>query len=137
MADITQQGYLITVDSTTIVNHTTLKARNVIQNTATANIRTYTLPTGVKVDYDGSSDVGVTPGTMTQEIVATTGGIALYWTLAAKIGDYVTSVFSPLSGADLTNTSTRIVSVDDVTPGLKRSDEVHISITIDIVGTWA
>lgn len=138
MADATALGYLITVDGTTIVNHTTLKAISVVQNTASVQARTFVTPSGVKINYDGTANSDVTPGRMAQDILCTTGGIALYATLIGKLGNKVTSVLSPLSGADLTNTSTIIVGVEDNTPqNVKRDGDVHIRVTIDITGDWA
>ena len=137
MANPTTLGYLITVDGTTIVNHTTLRAVNVVQNTATVNVPTYVLPSQVKVYYNGTADSTTTPGTMSQDIICTSGGIALYGTLSAKIGNYVTSVLSPLSGADLTNTGTVIMAVDDITPQIKHDGDVHIRVTIEVIGDWA
>ena len=130
-------GYLITVDVVTIVNHSTLRAINVIQNTDVSRPMTYVIPSGVKIDYDATSDGPTTPGTMTQDILCTTGGIALFNTMVAKKNHHVVSVFSPLSGADITNNNTRIFDVVDITPNrVKRDGDVHIRIIVDIIGTW-
>ena len=142
MANPTTLGYLITVDTTgssvTIVNHSTLKAIGVVQNTAVANVLTFVIPSGVKLDYNGIADGTTTPGSMTQEILCTSGGIALYWTLVARLNNYMTCVFSPLSGADLTNSGTRLVEVLDITPNkVKRDGDVHLRVTIEIIGSWA
>ena len=138
MANPTTVGYLITVDAVTIINHSALSAISVVQNTAVARPMTYVIPTGVKIDYNASTDGNTTPGTMTQDILCTSGGIALYGTLVAKLNHYVTSVFSPLSGADLSNTATRLIDVKDITPSnVKRDGDMHIRVVIDVIGNWA
>ena len=136
MANPTTIGYLITVDGTTIVNHTTLCAISAVQNAAVVNVPTYVLPSQVIVYYNATADSTTTPGRMSQDILCTSGGLALYATLVGKLGNYVTSVLSPLSGADLTNTGTILAGVEDITPGLKHDGDVHIRVTIDIIGDW-
>ena len=137
MANPTTLGYLITVDGVTIVNHSALKAIGGVQNAAVANVLTFVIPSGVKLDYNGTADGTTTPGSLSQDILCTSGGIALYWTLVAKQSHYVTSVLSPLSGADLTNSGTRLVEVLDITPNkVKRDGDVHLRITIEIIGSW-
>ncbi len=111
MANPTTLCYLITIDGTTIVNHTTLCATSVVQNAATVNVPTYLLPSQVLIYYNATADSTTTPGRMSQDILCTTGGLALYATLTGKLGNYVTSVLSPLSGADLTNTGTILTGV--------------------------
>ena len=137
MANPTTVGHIITVDGVTIVNHTTLRAKSIVQNAATSNILTYVIPTGVKVDYNSTTDGTTTPGTMSQEIICTSGGAALYGTLVAKLSHYVTTVFSPLTGADRTNTATRLGSVEDITPGnVHGTAYMEIRVTVEIVGDW-
>ena len=142
MANPTTLGYLISVDGVIIVDVTvpvtTPLAIGVVQNTAVANALTYVLPNGTKINYNATADGTTTPGRMTQDILCTSGGIALYGTLVAKLNNYVTSVFSPLSGSDLTNTGTILVEVRDITPNsVKRDGDVHIRVVIDVVGDWA
>ena len=142
MANPTTVGYLITVDGVTIVDVTapvtTPRAISVAQNVATANPLTYVIPSGVKIDYNATADGTTTPGQLSQDILCTSGGVALYGTLVAKLNNYVTSVLSPLSGADLTNTATRLIDVQDITPNrVKRTGAMHIRVTIDIIGDWA
>jgi len=142
MANPTTVGYLISVDGVTIVDVTvpvtTPRAISVVQNTAVAQPMTYVIPSGVKLDYNASTDGATTPGQMTQDILCTSGGIALYGTLVAKLNHYVTSIFSPLSGSDLTNTGTRLLEVKDITPNkVKRDGDIHIRVVIDVIGNWA
>ena len=138
MANPTTVGYLITVDGVTIINHSALSAINVVQNAAESNDLTYKIPSGVMIDYNATTDGTTTPGIMSQDILCTSGGIALYGTLVAKQNNYVTSVFSPLSGADLTNTATRLLAVTDITPTkVKRTGTMHIRVTIRAIGDWA
>ena len=138
MANPTTIGYLLSFDSTVIVDisaPTALRAIGVVQNSATANVRTYVLPSGVKVNYDGVGDSSTTPGSMSQSILCTAGGLTLYATLAAKLGHYGTAVLSPLSGADI-SAAAILTGVEDITPGLKHDGDVHIRVTIDIIGDW-
>ena len=138
MANPTTVGYLITIDGTTIINHSTLRAINTVQNAATTHLLTYVLPKGGKVNYDGTADSNTTPGRMSQEIICYSGGATLYGTLVGKLGNYVTSVLSPLTGADLTNTGTIINAIDDLTPRkIHGTGVMHIRITIEVVGNWA
>ena len=138
MANPTTVGYLITIDGTTIINHSTLRAINTVQNAATAYLRTFVIPSGTKINYDGTSDSNTTPGRMSQEIICYSGGATLYGTLVGKQANYVTSVLSPLTGADLTNTGTIIAAVDDITPRkIHGTGVMHIRITIEVVGNWA
>ena len=81
-------GYLITFDSTTLIDHSTLKGASICQNGATVALRVYTLPNGTIANYDGTGDSAVTPGTVEQDIFCTTGGPDLYGTLIAKQGNY-------------------------------------------------
>ena len=138
MADQLPMAYLISVDGVTIVNHSTLKAKTTAQDTAVVNIPMYVIPSQVKLYYNSTADATpVTPGQVTQEILCTTGGIALYNSLRAKEGHYVTSIASVHSGgANITCQETVIASVIDTTPGLKRDGDVHIRVVIDVVGDW-
>ena len=131
-------AYIITVDGVTIVNHTTLRAKTTARDSTAFNIPTFVIPSQVKIYYNGTADASpVTPGQITQEILCTTGGIDLYNTLKAKEGNYVTTVASVhTGGANITCQETVIVSVQDTTPGLIRDGDIHISITIEVLGDW-
>lgn len=141
MADVTTVGYLLSFDGTIIVDivgATTLRALDVLQNTATVHLKTFVTPSGVKINYDGISDSDLTPTRISQDILCTSGGIALYGTLVAKLGNYGISVLSPLSGgADLSNAGTILVGVEDITPQkINRTGSIHIRVIIEIVGDW-
>jgi len=130
-------GYLITFDGTTMINHTTLKGASICQNGATVHRRTYVLPSGTKVNYDGTADAAVIPGEVSQDIFCTSGGIALYGTLVAKLGNYGSLVLSPLSGADVTTTAI-LLSVEDIssTP-VERVSRITFRVTFETLATWA
>jgi len=141
MANPTTVGYLLSFDGTVIIDivgATTLRATNVLQNAAVVNDLTFTIPSGVKIDYNGTSAATTTPGQLAQEFIATSGGKALYGVLKAKLGTYGTSILSPLDGtSDLSNTGTRLVGVEDVTPSnIERVNSMHIRVTVSIVGDW-
>jgi hypothetical protein len=130
-------GYLITWDGTTLIDHSTLKGASICQNGATVALRMYPIPSGVLVNYDGTSDSAVTQGMVVQDIFCTTGGPALYGTLAAKLGNYGTLTLSPLTGADVT-ASAILLTVEDVsaTP-IERVTRMTIRATFQVVTVWA
>jgi len=130
-------GYLITFDGTTLINHTTLKGASICQNGAAVHRRTYVLPSGTKVNYDGTADAAVVPGEVSQDIFCTSGGIALYGTLAGKLGYYGSLVLSPLSGADVTTTAI-LLAVEDIsaTP-IERVSRMTFRVTFETLATWA
>ena len=139
MANPTTVGFIITIDGVTIVDHGTYKASGVAQNAATANVLTYVLPNGTKINYDGTADSTTTPGRMIQDTVCTSGGATKYAAMVAKLGNYVTSRLDPLKTATgiLNNPGTILVGVEDTTPGNMHSDEyMHIRYTIEVVGDW-
>ena len=136
MANQLPMSYLISIDGVTIVNHTALCATDVARDTTAVNVPSYILPTQVKLPYN-AGDSPVTPGMVTQAIVAKSGGIALYNSLRLKQGHYVTTIASEHDGgANITCEETFVISVDDTTPGLKRDGDIHISITIEVFGDW-
>ena len=129
-------GYLITFDSTTLIDHSTLKGASICQNGATVHRRTYVLPSGTVVNYDGTADSVVVPGEVSQDIFCTTGGAALYNTLSAKLGYYGDLVLSPLSGANVTATAI-LLSVEDVsTTPIERVSRMTIRVTFQTLDTW-
>ena len=139
MANPTTVGYILSFDGTVIVDivgATTLRAITTAQNGAVANALLYTLPNGTRINYNGTADATTTPGRMSQSIICTSGGPALYGTLVAKLGHYGTTVLSPLSGADLSAASI-LVAVEDITPAkIARVNSMHIRITVEVVGDW-
>jgi hypothetical protein len=126
-------GYLITFDSTTMINHTTLKGASIAQNNATVALRTYVLPNGVKVNYDGAADSNVTHGQISQDIFCTTGGATLYGTLVGKLGNYASLILDPLTGSNVTFNAI-LLSVEDVsaTP-IERISRMTIRVTFEII----
>jgi hypothetical protein len=143
MAVANTVGYLITFDGTTLINHSTLLGASICQNGATVHRRTYVLPTGTVVNYDGTADAAVVPGEVSQDIFCTTGGATLYNTLSGKIGNYSASgaggglILSPLSGADVT-VAAILLSVEDVsaTP-VERVSRMTIRVTFQTLAAWA
>ena len=129
-------GYLITFDGTTLINHGALCAASVAENNATVALRMYTLPNGNRVNYDGTSDSAITAGEINQEILATTGGIALYGTLAAKLGNRGSLTLSPLSGADVSCNAVLLSIEDTSTRPVERLGEVKMRVTFAVEGDW-
>ena len=130
-------GYLITFDGTTMINHTTLKGASICQNGAVARPLVYSLPSGTIVNYDGTADSAVLPGIVEQEVFCTTGGPALYGTLAAKQGNYGTLVLSPLTGANV-SVAAILLTIEDIsaTP-IERVTRMTFRVTFQTLATWA
>ena len=117
-------GYLTSFDGTTLINHTTLCALKAADVSPTPHLLIYTLTTGARVNYNGTADAVVTPGTASQEIFATSGGEAVFNALYAKLGNYSASgaggglVLTKFTGGNLTATA-YLYSVEDIT------DRIH------------
>jgi hypothetical protein len=113
-------GYLTSFDGTTLINHTTLRALKAAVITPIPHLLIYTLPTGTRVNYNGTSDAVVTPGTASQDIFATSGGEAVFDALYAKLGNYSASgaggglILTKLVGGTSTATA-YLSSIEDMT----------------------
>lgn len=89
---MTNLGYLSDFDSIVLVDDTTTqggvnkKAISLVGNTDDVISRIRTLANGTKVNYDGTADSDTTPGKASQKLLVTSGGVALYNSLVAKIG---------------------------------------------------
>lgn len=136
MATYNLIGYLTAFDGTTLINHSTLCAISVAQQASIVALRTYVLPNGTIVNYDGTSDAALTPGQISQEIMATSGGIALHDALAAKIGNYGTLTLTQLATGTVTANAI-LTSIEDISDSMARADAMKISLTFQLVGDWA
>ena len=130
-------GYLTAFDGTTLINHSTLRATGVVANTTTAHIRTYVLPNGTKVNYDGTADGAVTPGKATQRIYCVSGGATLYAALAGKLGYYGTLTLTKLA-TGTTTCSAILESAEDITQRvIHGTGYMEILVTFELVSEWS
>ncbi len=133
-------GYLSAFDTTPLVDGmpgTALKALGYVENTSTVVIRTYVLPSGAKLNYDGGNDADVVPGKATQEILCVSGGAVLYAALAAKLGNYGSLTLTKITGGTL-SANAILEMVQDITPFRTHGTaEMRISVTFELVSAWS
>lgn len=131
-------GYIQSFAGTTLVDNSTKHATNRVQNAARVINRSYTLPNGTVVDYDGTSNADLTPGSVSQEILVTSSGASFYTTMLGLLGTRGDLVL--LKDVDgLTRTaSARLIEVDDTTTGIvSRAGHMKIRLTWQVLGNWA
>ena len=139
MATYNTIGYLTAFDGTDLVDvvpPTTLCAIGVAQQSAVVALRTYVLPNGTLVNYDGAGDSALTPGKISQEIMDTSGGIALYGTLAAKMGNQGTLTLTQLATGTVTANAI-LISVEDISDSMDRATAMKIKVEFQLVGDWS
>ena len=129
------KGYLTQFKATTLVNHTTLHASDPALLTKKVFIPVETLPSGVKVYYNGTSDSTVTPGNATQAIYATTGGATLYDSLLSQVGNYGVLTVSKINGGSSTCNAI-LAGVNDTTRFITGAAHIQLSASFELLTDW-
>lgn len=130
-------GYLVTFDGNTMVNHTTKRALDVVDNTSGVNLPVVILPNGTKVYYNGTSDSTTTPGKAKQRVIVTTGADSFYANMIAKLGDYGTLTLDPVDGSANLTCSAVCTSVRDITPILRDRDSMWMEFEFELLTNWS
>ena len=135
-------GYLTVFDTTTLINYTALKPMGIAKDTSKVAMRTYELPNGTKVNWDGTGDSIVTPGKATQEILATAGGMTLFNALTNKQGNYGVLTLTRLNSNPatvVTLTCNAVLDmVDDFYPQAAHDTAVmHLRVTFELISAWS
>lgn len=136
MAEVNTVGYLSAFDGTTLVDGSTKFAAAYVQNAAQVVLKTYRLPNGTVVNYDGTSDSALTVGPISQEVYAASSALTFYNTLVGKLGHYGTLTLTKLAGGT-TTTSAILTAVRDVTPALTARSAMNIVVEFEVVTSWS
>lgn len=134
-------GYVTAWGAWTIVNHTTHKALNLVDDGNKVVNRIYELSNGVKVNYDGTTRQEITPGQITQDIRISSGtaGNVRFRQFRGEMGKSASLTFDAIEDAyPLYYCTAVLIAVTDISPiKLTTRTTMSIRLTWDLVSLWS
>lgn len=130
-------GFLTAFDGATMVDHTTSYALSTAVVNMTVQARVYTLPHGLNVNFDASSNSTITPNNAIQEVHHTVNGYTKADDLEQKLGVQGTLTHVSLGGTSKTCTAI-LTSAQRIGPG-SVGDRATIQMRYEfrLVSMWA
>ena len=133
-------GYVTAFDGITVHSGSTLKSLTAIGSTNTVQEKMFTLPNGTKVNYDGTTDTNVTPGSIKVDFWFTSSAYSTYDGLQAKKGNRGTltkTKFSTVSPG--TEICTAVLMNIDINQEKSRpkKGKLYVTMEFELETDWA